>query len=457
MLPQDLAARFPAGFRFGTATSAQQIEGASTADGRGSSIWDTFAAGGGRILDGSTSETACDHFHRYPEDVALLKELAAPTYRMSISWSRIQPTGRGPANGRGLDFYDRVVDAVLEAGVRPMVTLHHWDLPQGLEDDGGWLNRDTAARFADYAAAVGDRLADRVGAWVPMSEPAVVAYLGYGTGEHAPGRTLMFDALPVAHHLLLAHGGAVIALRAAGAAEVGCAHNHAPMWPASDDPADVGATKLFDALWNGLFLESTLLGRYPQDLAPLLEDVVQPGDLATIRQPLDFYGVNYYSPLRIAAARDSSLSPFQLVEVLGRPRTESGWAVVPEALQEWLIMTRARYRAALPPIVITECGAAYDVAPLADGTIDDSIRIEYLSTHLQAVANAIAAGVDVRGFYVWSLLDCWEFEDGFSPRYGLVHVDPETQQRTPKRSFHWYGALVAAHRSVHPATADPAG
>ncbi|WP_435771571.1 GH1 family beta-glucosidase [Nocardioides sp. SYSU DS0651] len=454
MLPQDLAPRFPAGFRFGTATAAPQVEGAVAADGRGPSVWDTFAGLPGRVLDGSTPCVAADHYRRYAEDVALLGELGAPGYRLSIAWPRIQPTGSGPANAAGLDFYDRLVDSLLEAGVDPMVTLHHWDLPQALEDDGGWLNPATADRFGDYASLVGERLSDRVVDWVTISEPSVIAYLGYATGEHAPGHRLMFDALHAAHHLLLGHGSAVGALRAAGARRIGCAHNHAPMWPASAEPADVGATKLFDALWNGFFLEATMLGRYPEDLAPLLEDIVQPGDMALIRQPLDFYGVNYYSPLRVAAADEDSESPFRFLDVLGRAHTDSGWAVVPEALQEWLIMTRARYRAALPPLVVTECGAAFDVAPGADGSIDDAARIDYLAGHLDAVANAIAVGVDVQGFYVWSLLDSWEWDDGFTPRYGLVHVDRATQDRRPKRSFRWYGDLVAAHRAAH---SSPAG
>ncbi len=462
----DLAARLPAGFRFGTVSAAAQIEGAAASDGRGPSILDTFAAVPGRILDGSTPAIACDHYHRFREDVALLGQLGAPGYRFSISWSRVQPTGRGAVNAPGLDFYDQLVDGLLEAGIEPMVTLLHGDLPQGLEDDGGWLNRDTADRFGEYATIVGDRLADRVKEWIPVAEPAVTAYLGYGTGERAPGRRLLFDALPAAHHLLLGHGRAAAALRAAGAERIGCANNHAPMWPASEDPADVGATKLFDALWNGLFLEGMLLGRQPPDIAPLLEGIALPGDHLVIRQPLDFYGVNYYTPLRVGAAFDDDgedvneydggeydggddESPFRFLDILGRPQTETGWAVVPEALQEWLIMTRARYRAALPPLVITEAGAAYTVAPGTDGTIDDAERIAYLTRHLDAVSNAIAQGVDVRGFYVWSLLDTWEGGDGFVPRYGFVDVDHVTQARTPKRSFGWYADLVAAHRKVH--------
>ncbi|MCX6398876.1 MAG: family 1 glycosylhydrolase [Propionibacteriales bacterium] len=462
----DLAARLPPGFRFGTVSAAAQIEGAATIDGRGPSVLDTFAAQPGRILDGSTPEIACDHYRRHAEDVALLGELGAPGYRFSVSWSRVQPTGRGAVNARGLDFYDHLVDDLLAAGVEPMVTLLHGDLPQGLEDDGGWLNRETADRFGEYAAIVGARLVDRVKDWIPVAEPAVTAFLGYGTGERAPGRRLLFDALPAAHYLLLGHGRAVAALRAAGAERIGCANNHAPMWPASEDPADVGATKLFDALWNGLFLEAMVLGRQPPDIAPLLEDFVLPGDLMTIRQPLDFYGVNYYSPLRVGAALPEGVvegddahdlaeddgddeSPFRFLDILGRPQTETGWAVVPEALQEWLIMTRARFRAALPPMVITEAGAAYSVPAGPDGQIEDSERIAYLTRHLEAVANAVAMGVDVRGFYVWSLLDTWEGTDGFVPRYGFVDVDHVTQVRTPKKSFAWYADLVTAHRTAH--------
>lgn len=444
-----LARRFPAGFRFGTVTSAQQVEGAADLDGRGPSIWDTWAAVPGRILDGSTPAVACDHLHRYVEDVALLARLGAPSYRFSVSWPRVQPSGRGPVNAAGLGFYDRLVDELLAAGIEPTATLLHGDLPQALEDDGGWINPDTAHRFGEYAAVVGARLADRVPDWVPMSEPAVTIMRGYGWGDRAPGRRLLFDVLWAAHHALLGHGLAVSALRAAGAQRVGCANNHAPMWPASDDPADVGATKVFDALWNGLFLEPMLLGRYPADLTPLLEDVVQPGDLATIRQPLDYYGINYYSPVRVAAVPEDDPdgdSMFRFLDVLGHERTDNGWAIVPEALQEWLIMTRARYRAALPPFVITEAGAALAGETGPDGVVDDQARIDYLTSHLEAVANAIAAGVDVRGFHVWSLLDAWEWGDGFLPKYGLVHVDHVTQARRPKRSYGWYSDLVAAHR-----------
>ncbi|WP_312856476.1 GH1 family beta-glucosidase [Nocardioides pelophilus] len=445
-VPEQLP-RLPADFRFGTSTAAYQIEGAVAEDGRGPSVWDTFCAEPGRIADGSSGAVACDHYHRVDEDVALLKDLGAGGYRFSIAWPRIQPTGSGPVNASGLDFYDRLVDKLLAVGVQPMVTLYHWDLPQALEDDGGWCNRATVERFADYAAIVGERLADRVEHWVPINEPAVVTTLGYAVGMHAPGKELMFESMPVAHHLLLAHGRAAIALRAAGASSVGCANNHAPVWPASDDDADVGASKLFDALWNGMYIEPMLLGRYPVDLAPLLDDVVQPGDMATIRQPLDFYGVNYYTPFRIGAAGEDAPMPFEFREVMGYPTTDLNWSVVPDALREWLIIFRARLRAAVPPIYVTESGCAYNMGPDENGVVDDQLRIDYHAAYLTACAEAVRLGVDVRGYYAWSLLDNFEWAEGYTPRFGLVHVDYATQKRTKKRSFQWYADLVTATRA----------
>jgi beta-glucosidase len=434
----------PPGFRFGASTASYQIEGAATEDGRGPSIWDTFTHQPGRIVDGSNGDVACDHYHRLGEDLDLMERLGIGGYRFSIAWPRIQATGSGHVNADGLDFYDRLVDGLLERGIQPMATLYHWDLPQALEDGGGWLNRDTVERFAEYAALVGERLWDRVEHWIPVNEPNVVTMLGYGTGTHAPGRTLLFDALPVAHHLLLAHGRAAIALRAVGAGSIGCANNHAPIWPASDDEADVGASKLFDAMWNGMFSEPMLFGRYPRDLAPLLEDVVQAGDMATIRQPLDFYGVNYYNPIRIAASREDAPMPFEKRELVGFPTTDFDWPIVPDALREWLITLRARYRAALPPIIVTESGCSYGTAPDADGVVDDAARIEYLEAHLRAVATAVRAGVDVRGYYTWSLMDNFEWAEGYTQRFGLVFVDYETLQRTPKRSFDWYAETIRA-------------
>ena len=429
----------PPGFRIGASTAAFPVEGAAEAGGRGPSIWDGVL---GR--DGTSGLEAAHHHERYAEDVALLRDLGVRDYRFSISWPRVVPHGRGLPSSAGLDFYDRLVDELLAAGISPMATLYQWDLPLALEEDGGWLNRATADHFGDYAAVVADRLADRVAHWVPVDQPNIQMLLGYGVGTHAPGRRLMLDAAPVAHHLLLAHGRGATALRAAGAASVGCANHHAPMWPATEDEADVGATKLFDALWNGMFLEPMLLGRYPVDLEPLLEDVVHEGDLATIRQPLDFYGVSYSSPMRVGLAPEDSELFFQLYDLVGYPETGSGLPVVPTALREWLITFRARYRAALPPLVLTGCGAAYADAPDEQGRVQDPARIDYLHAHLEAVSAACQRGVDVRALYVWSLLDSWEWTEGFTQRFGLVHVDPASGRRTPKASFTWLAELIAA-------------
>ena len=444
--PTALPTRLPGPERLelGTATASYQVEGASTEDGRGPSIWDTFTARPGTIRDGSDGSVACDSYHRYTEDADLVAGAGLDWYRFSVAWPRILPEGRGRVEQRGLDYYDRLVDALLERGVKPTGTLYHWDLPQALEDDGGWLNRGTVDRFEEYAAIVAERLADRVAHWVPVNEPNVATMFGYAVGLHAPGRRLMFDALHVSHHLLLAHGRGAVALRAAGAQSVGCANHHAPMWPATEDEADVGATKLFDALWNGMFLEPMLLGRYPADLQPLVEGLVQEGDLATIRQPLDFYGVNYFMPMRVGAAPEDSEMFFALYDLVGYPETDFGWPVVPDAMREWLITFRARYRAALPPLVVTECGAAYSGDPDADGRVEDQARIDYLHGHLEAVAAACRRGVDVRALYVWSLLDTFEWTEGYAQRFGLVHVDPVTQRRTPKESFHWLAELIAS-------------
>jgi len=434
---------FPPGFRFGTSTSAYLIEGATEEDGRGQCIWDVFSRRDGVIRDGSTADRAADHYHRVAEDVDLLSRLGAGVYRFSVSWPRVRPEGRGPVNTRGLDFYDRLVDRLLQAGIEPAVTLYSGDLPQALEEDGGWLNRASVDAFAEYAAVVGARLSDRVSEWTPVQDPNVASLLGYGVGEWAPGRRLGFAAIVALHHLLLAHGRGAIALREAGASVVGSATHHSPIWPMSDDPADVGAAKLVDAAWNAVPLEAMLLGRYPADLAPLFEEIVRPGDLATIRQPLDFYGVNFFAPQRIGAAQEGADIPIRVMPLVGHPATDVGWAVVPAALREWLIITRARYRAALPPFVVTQCGAAYDV-PLIGGVVDDQLRIDYLAAHLEAVSAAIERGVDVRGFYAYTLLDGWDWDEGFASKYGLVHVDPQTLQRTPKRSFAWYAEAIAA-------------
>ncbi len=427
--------KLPAGFVFGTSTASYQIEGAVSEGGRGPSIWDTFAHSEGKILNGDTGDVACDHFHRYAEDVALMKRLGTGAYRFSIAWPRIDPDGAGGTGGNaaGLDFYDRLVDELVESGVAPVATLFHWDLPQALEDAGGWLNRDTVDRFADYTALVAARLADRVAMWCPINEPNVHTMLGYGLGMHAPGRELMLDALPACHHINLAHGRAVQVLREHGATTVGAANNHAPMWPDSSDQADVDAAHGFDLLWNGLFADPMLLGRYPEGFGDLMP--VQDGDLDTIHQPLDFYGVNYYNPMQIKAGEGDI--PFDQCEITGYPTTAFGWPVVPQGLTDLLVLLHQRYPA-LPPVHITENGCSWP-------DLDDQFRIDYLDAHLRAVADAIDRGVDVRGYFCWSLLDNFEWSEGFSQRFGLVHVDFETQRRTPRKSFEWYAELVRSH------------
>ena len=438
--------RLPAGFVFGTSTASYQVEGAATGDGKGPSIWDTFTAEPGRIVDGSSGAVACDHYHRFAEDVALMARLGAQGYRFSIAWPRVQPTGSGAVNAAGLGFYDRLVDELLAHDVAPMATLYHWDLPQALEEGGGWLRRDTAERFGEYAGIVAERLGDRVAHWVPVNEPNVASLLGYALGMHAPGKALMFGALPAAHHLLLGHGLATSALRASGAKAVGTANNHAPIWPASESEGDRGAAELFDAVWNRIFADPILLGRYPEGFGELTGSPSLDDDLAVIAQPLDFYGVNYYNPMSVAAPADpASDMPFDQREVPGYPTTDFGWPVVPDGLRELLVLLHERYPE-MPPITITENGCSYAVGPDANGVVDDQPRIDYLDSHLRAVAAAIDEGVDVRGYYCWSLMDNFEWTEGYTQRFGLVHVDYETQRRTPKRSFDWYADLIRAHR-----------
>jgi beta-glucosidase len=443
----------PAGFRWGASTAAYQIEGAVDEDGRGPSVWDVFAARPGAVRDGHTGRVACDHYHRYAEDIALMRELGLDGYRFSIAWPRIQPAGAGPANPAGLAFYDRLVDALLAAGITPMPTLFHWDLPQALEDGGGWLARDTAYRFAEYTELVADRLGDRVPAWITLNEPFVHMVFGYALGTHAPGRTLMLDALPVAHHQLLGHGLAAAVLRERGR-QVLIANNLTPVRPASDDPADLAAAAAYDALHNRLFTDPLLLGRYP-DLSAFgvgedLGGSVRPGDLKLINAPgLDGLGLNFYNPTRIAAPTGPEL-PFTEAEIADVPHTAFGWPVVPDSLRELLLGLRERYGAALPPITITENGCSVDDRVAPDGTVDDQFRIDYLASHLDALAEAIAQGVDVRGYYTWSLIDNFEWAEGLGrQRFGLVHVDFETQRRTPKASYAWYRDLIAAHRARH--------
>ncbi|MFB9430301.1 GH1 family beta-glucosidase [Streptoalloteichus tenebrarius] len=442
-MPDPTLPSFPDDFLWGAATSAYQVEGAVAEDGRGRSVWDTFCATPGKVARGQNGDVACDHYHRYPEDVALLAELGLDAYRFSVAWPRVQPTGTGPANPAGLDFYDRLVDALLAADLTPVATLYHWDTPQPVEDAGGWLARDTAHRFADYAALVAERLADRVPWWITLNEPAVVTMLGYGVGEHAPGRTLLLDALPAAHHQLLAHGLATRALRSAGAARVGVANSHTPVWPASDHPDDVAAAAAYADLHNWIYGDPLLVGAYP-DLAWLAGGLPDDAadDLPLIAQPLDFYGVNYYCPTRVRAADPGEPLPFAVAEIAERPRTHVGWPVVPEGLREILVALRARYREALPPVLVTENGCSQDDAPDERGVVDDPDRIDFLRQHLVALRQAMDDGVDVRGYFVWSLLDNFEWAEGYDQRFGLVHVDFDTLVRTPKASYHWLRAAL---------------
>ena len=444
---------FPASFLWGVATAAYQIEGAVEEDGRGPSTWDTFCATPGKVLGGDTGAVADDHYHRYPEDVALMRELGIGAYRFSIAWPRIVPTGSGPVNPAGLDFYDRLVDELCAAGIAPVATLYHWDTPQPLEDAGGWLERDIVYRFADYATAVGERLADRVRMWMPLNEPMVVTLFGYGVGGHAPGKALLFGALPVAHHQLLAHGLAVQALRAAGAGNIGIANHHFPVWPKSDSEPDTTAAQAYDALINGVFADPVLLGRYPDpEFAAAMPGPVAE-DLKTISTPLDWYGVNYYNPSQVGAPTTDPKStvdgfelppglPFDFPPITGVPITGFGWPVVPDGLRQILTIFQQRYGNKLPPIYITENGCAYDDGPDEHGRVADTRRIEYLDGHLTALRAAMDEGVDVRGYFVWSIMDNFEWSVGYSQRFGLIHVDYATQARTPKDSYFWYRDLI---------------
>lgn len=425
--------RFPAGFLWGVSTSAHQIEGA--VDERERSVWDAFTAEPGTVKDGSTAEVACDHYHRYREDVALLAGLGVGAYRFSVSWPRVN-------SPKGLDFYDRLVDELCAAGVRPVPTLFHWDLPLTLD----WLERDTAARFAEYVSVAAERLGDRVKKWITLNEPAEHTLLGHALGTHAPGRRLLFDALPVAHHQLLGHGLAVRALRAAGATDVGIANSHGPTWPASREQADLEAADFYDLLLNRLFADPLLLGRYPDGIGELMPGDVE-ADLKVIAEPIDFYGVNYYAPTRVGAPQGTEIDfggvtmpaelPFSVREIEGVPTTDFGWPVVPEGLTELLTGFRERYGDRLPPVVITENGCSYE-------GVDDQERIAYLDGHIRALHRAVEAGVDVRGYFVWSLLDNFEWAEGYARRFGLVHVDYATQERTPKASYGWLRDVLRA-------------
>ena len=466
---------FPEGFSFGTATAAYQIEGAVHEDGRRDSIWDAFCRVPGAIANGENGDVACDHYHRMPADVALMAELGIDTYRFSTSWARVRPDD-GPTNPAGVDFYSRLVDELLSHGITPWLTLYHWDLPQALQEKGGWTNRDTAYRFADYAEVLFAAIGDRVPTWTTLNEPWCSSFLAYAGGEHAPGHTSPSEAVDAAHHLLLGHGLAIQRLRAASAGSdvrLGITLNQSVTDPANpDDPADVDAARQVDGAFNRVFLDPLFRGAYPADV---LEDMAEPGlgrvaregDMEIISSPIDVLGVNYYRGEMVTAPAPGDDSPLVSPTPRGRPSrnpyvgseripqvsrglptTAMGWDIQPEGLTRLLLRLHREYTGpAGIPLVVTENGAAFNDVPDETGFVDDSgTRLAYLRDHVAALHAAIEQGADVRGYLQWSLMDNFEWAWGYGPRFGLVRVDYETQRRTPKASGLWYADVARTGR-----------
>ena len=446
MAVTDRGGRFPGSFLWGTATSAYQVEGSPLADGAGASIWQRFCQTPGRVSNGDTGDIACDHYRRYRDDVALMRELGLNAYRFSIAWGRVLPTGRGAVNEAGLGFYDRLVDTLLEAGIEPLVTLYHWDLPAALEEQGGWLNADVAMWFADYAATVYRRLDGRVKKWMTINEPWVVSDGGYVRGVLAPGRSTRHEAPIVTHNLLRAHGAAVQAYRAQGRHQVGLVVNLEPKQPASPSDADRSACQFADAYMNRQYLDPVLLGRYPDELRDMFGEhwpAWPQADFDLIRQPLDFIGVNYYTRSVVRANETAWPVPAAAVPQPNALYTETNWEVFPKGLTDTLLWIRQRYGDI--PLYITENGAAFaDPASVAASELDDPLRVDYLRSHIAAVRDAMTQGVDVRGYCVWSLLDNFEWALGYSKRFGIVHVDYATQRRTLKASANFYRRVIAS-------------
>lgn len=442
---------FPADFAWGAATSSYQVEGAVEEDGKGTSIWDTFVRASGTIANGDTGDVACDHYHRWAEDVDLMASYGLNAYRFSVSWPRIQPDGRGPANRRGLDFYDRLVERLLERGIRPALTLNHWDIPQRLQDDGGgWQNRDTVERFGDYASLLYDALGDRVTWWITHNEPWIISALGYRLGIHAPGWTDVEAELRTAHHLLLSHGVAVDAYRASGrTAPIGITLNLLPTYPQADTDADRTAAVLSDGYTNRWYLDPVFRGAYPADMLEYFGrrftlDWIRPGDLERANRPIDFLGVNYYARRVVRAPLPDEAAEFAWVvrteTTTGIPTSDLGWEMTPETFLELLVRLKDEYGG--PTIFITENGCSLEDAIADDGGVHDPRRIEYLRSHLAAVEEAIGQGVDVRGYFAWSFLDNFEWAEGYGPRFGLTYVDYPTQRRIPKDSAAWYRGVI---------------
>ena len=435
--------RFPDDFLWGSATSSYQIEGAASVDGRGESIWDRFCARPGAITDGSSGEVACDHYHRFDEDVALMQRLNLNAYRFSIAWPRIFPQGRGRLNTLGLDFYDRLVDSLLAHGLRPMPTLYHWDLPQALEDQGGWPVRATAEAFADYAEVVADRLGDRVGNWMTMNEPFVVANHGYLTGEHAPGRSSLRDSLAASHHVLVAHGLAMERLRSVVRdANVGIVLNFTPVTPVGDSPAALDRQQIVNDIENRWYVDPIGGHGYPQYTVDRLawdRSEVRSGDMELIARPIDTLGVNFYSRKLVGALEGEQPS--------SGDKTAMGWEIYPSALGDLLRHLHTTHGFAR--YLITENGAAMPDADRVDGRVIDHDRLEYIAAHLGQVHQAMEHGVPVEGYFAWSLLDNFEWAHGYGPKFGLIEVDMTTQRRTPKQSALWY-AEVAKSGEIRP-------
>jgi beta-glucosidase len=433
-------------FIWGASTASYQVEGAANEDGRGESVWDRFCATPGKVRNGDTGAVACDFYHRYREDVALMRELGLDAFRLSIAWPRVLPEGRGRVNPKGLDFYDRLIDELLGNGITPFVTLFHWDTPQVIEDAGGWPVRDTVDAYCEYVEAVAERLGDRVGHWITHNEPWVVAWVGHGWGHHAPGHTSDADALATAHHLLLSHGRAVEILRRASPnAEVGITLNLDHPYAASDDEADATAVQWVDGLHNRWFLDPIFRGAYPEDMLEAWSAImpeVRDGDLAEIAAPIDFLGVNNYTSPLVSA--DSNGGRSQIVRRPDVDRTDMGWEVVPDGLHDLLLRLKRDYDP--PAIYVTENGAAFADVRGHDGHIGDLERRAYLEAYIGAAERARAEGVPLRGYFAWSLLDNFEWAWGYWKRFGLVYIDYATLERIPKGSFYWYRDHIAAHR-----------
>lgn len=439
--------QFPSQFLWGVATAAYQIEGAWQADGKGESIWDRFSHTPGKISNHDNGDVACDHYHRWPEDVALMQSLGIQSYRFSVAWPRILPTGRGQVNRAGLDFYSRLVDGLLAANIKPCLTLYHWDLPQALQDEGGWVARSTAEAFADYAGIVSRHLGDRVALWATLNEPWVSAHLGYLEGVHAPGHRNIDEMLAASHHLLLGHGWAVPNIRQhSQSAQVGVVLNLLPIYPASLSGADRKAAQLQDGTFNRWYLDP-LFGRgYPPDIVrhynrPM--PFARPGDLEAIAAPLDFLGVNYYTR-GVPRSQDAAADENWPRTIFTAPRaewTEMGWEIYPHGLYDLLCRLHEDYR--VPRLYITENGCSYSDAPDETGRVADTRRIDYLQQHFQAAHQAIQQGVPLAGYYVWSLMDNFEWGFGYTQRFGLVWTEYETQQRLPKDSAYWYSQVIA--------------